>query len=100
MEQIDGTIISNRLATTMLDAIKDVKENTTSFDIFTDEAIIYALIRYAKNYKLTAKKERIIYLYEKAFFFQYGIDCNVVGITYRKNTNRYTVHVFKAKPMF
>lgn len=82
MRQLQGTLIDNRLASFMLDAIEELKWQTESFNDFTEEAIVFALIEYARHPRNTSKEERLIYLYEKAYLYNHGKDCTVTGIIY------------------
>lgn len=59
--------------------------------VFTDEAILFAYIEYAKCYREYSEIGRIQYLYEKAYLYDHGKDPEIKEVYYDDYCEMYRV---------
>lgn len=77
MKQV--VILEGKLSSLIDRYIIDIKEQASGFEQFTDEAILYSYLEYAKFPRDYTKAKRIIYLYEKCCEYT-GIEHNKVSV--------------------
>ena len=89
MKQV--VILENKLSSLIDRYISDIKEQGDGFGQFTDEAILYAYLEYAKFPRDYTKMQRIKYLYEKCCEYL-GIEHNKVIVTFAEEYDYFIVH--------
>jgi len=96
---IKGSMISEKLTFYMKDIPSKLVESCDEFDVFSEEAILFACLEYSMHPRNNSGIERIIYLYGKAYLFDNGEDCNnIPSCTYDLTFNKYHIKVQSELP--
>lgn len=90
IKEVQGTLIPDSLFNSIKYRVEQLYSEVITLRIFSGEALIFALIEYSAFHRNMTKDERYIYLYEKAYLYENGKDCDPpTGVRYHDNGDIY-----------